>query len=88
MKDGKHIDEEGTIEYFKNGKYHRENGPAIIWPNGDKEWYLNGRCHREDGPADIFSDGTKNYWYYDHHTENKEEFYDERWRKEILMDLV
>ena len=38
-------------EWRINGKFHREDGPAIEWSNGDKEWYLNGRRHREDGPA-------------------------------------
>jgi len=25
-------------------RYHRENGPAIIYDDGDKVWYLHG-CH-------------------------------------------
>ena len=24
------------------GKWHREDGPAIEYPNGTKEWWLNG----------------------------------------------
>ena len=43
-------------EYYLNGKWHREDGPAIQswWENGQKEsefYYLNGKRHREDGPA-------------------------------------
>jgi hypothetical protein len=34
-----------------NGRFHREDGPAIEWNNGDKEWWLDGFLHREDGPA-------------------------------------
>jgi hypothetical protein len=48
--------------YRHNGQYHREDGPAIEYPNGSKEWYLNGKYHREDGPAIESSDGTK-CWY-------------------------
>lgn len=33
-----------------NGKYHREDGPAIIHDNC-KAWYKDGLLHREDGPA-------------------------------------
>ena len=47
-----------------NGKYHREDGPAVEWASGDKEWWLNGKLHREDGPAVECSDGTKK-WFLD-----------------------
>jgi hypothetical protein len=32
-------------EYFKNGKLHREDGPAVIWNDGKKqsEYWLEGR---------------------------------------------
>ena len=45
-----------------NGKLHREDGPAIEYPNGTKAWYLNGKHHREDGPAAEHPDGYKS-WY-------------------------
>jgi hypothetical protein len=32
-------------------KYHREDGPALVYPNGYKAWFINGRLHRVDGPA-------------------------------------
>jgi hypothetical protein len=52
----------GTIEYYKNGLLHRENGPAIIYADGRKKWYQNGHLHRLDGPA---SEWPKFYreWY-------------------------
>ena len=45
-------------QYFLNGKYHRENGPAFIfyYKNGKisyEYYYLNNKCHRENGPAYI-----------------------------------
>jgi len=33
----------GTKEWRINGKYHREDGPAIEWIDGSKEWFLNGK---------------------------------------------
>ena len=27
----------------KEGRVHREDGPAIEWANGNKEWYMNGK---------------------------------------------
>ena len=33
----------GIEEWYLNGKYHREDGPAIIRPNGKKEWWINGK---------------------------------------------
>lgn len=62
LKNGRNILEPGdkidgeellveVVVWIKDGKYHREDGPAIEWPSGNKEWYLDGKCHREDGPA-------------------------------------
>ncbi|HNC57662.1 MAG TPA: hypothetical protein PLP33_19650 [Leptospiraceae bacterium] len=51
-----------TLQYIKNGKHHREDGPAIEYKNGTKEWWVEGKRHRIDGPAIEESDGTK-YWH-------------------------
>jgi len=32
----------GTIKYYKKGKLHREDGPAVILNNGHKYYYLFG----------------------------------------------
>lgn len=40
---------------------HCEDGPAVVWPNGDEYYYINGMLHREDGPAVVRANGTK-YW--------------------------
>ncbi len=52
----------GTKEWYLNGKLHREDGPAREFPDGTKEWYLNGKLHREDGPACEYTNGVK-FWY-------------------------
>ena len=36
------IDEDSDIAWYKNGEWHREDGPAIEWIDGCKEWWLNG----------------------------------------------
>ena len=46
----------------KEGKFHREDGPAVEWADGDKHWYINNELHREDGPAAEWADGSK-FWY-------------------------
>ena len=56
------VDANGTKEWFLNGEYHREGGPAIERFNGTKSWYLNGKLHREGGPAIEYADGER-YWY-------------------------
>ena len=42
-----------TIEkrFLKEGKIHREDGPACEHISGRKEWWIEGKLHREDGPA-------------------------------------
>jgi len=44
------------------GQRHREDGPALEYPDGRKEWWLNGLLHRTDGPAVESSDGLKQWW--------------------------
>ena len=59
------IDEIGNKIYYSDKEmkiYHRENGPAIEWADGDKWWYLNGKRHREDGPAHEWYAGSKSWW--------------------------
>jgi len=53
---------EGTTEWYLNGKFHREDGPAFEGADGSKFWYLNGKRHREDGPAVEYDDGTKDWF--------------------------
>ncbi len=52
----------GNKCWFLNGKYHREDGPAVEYANGTKIWRLNGKLHREDGPAIEWANGAKR-WY-------------------------
>ncbi len=32
----------GSIFWIKDGKRHREDGPAVEYSNGTKKWYLEG----------------------------------------------
>ncbi len=70
MKDEllKKTSENGTIYWSFEGQCHRDNGPAIIRPDGIEEWYQYGKCHRDDGPAYIKPIGTEGkvtkVWYY------------------------
>ncbi len=57
------INWEGDKRYYKNGRLHRINGPAVEMIDGDREWYKNGGYHREgDYPAMEYTDGYK-AWY-------------------------
>ena len=58
------VDEHGTKYWCLNGKYHREDGPAVEYAGGNKYWYLNGEYHREDGPAIERADGTKAWFLH------------------------
>ena len=63
-KDGLRINKYGTKIWYKDGLVHREDGPAIIWPDGSNFWYKDDIFHRDDGPAIICPDGT-DFWYKD-----------------------
>ena len=58
-----YTNEAGIKMWFVNGKYHREDGPAVINENdGYKAWYINNNLHRIDGPARIYPSGNKEWW--------------------------
>jgi len=55
------INKDGDKMYYKNGKYHRDGGPAVILHSGGQIWMKEGWMHREDNlPAVICGgDGSK-----------------------------
>lgn len=58
------VDEDGVRRYRNAvGELHREEGPAVVYSNGDFSWYRNGLRHRTNGPASIIRGNT--YWYRD-----------------------
>jgi len=61
--------------WVKNGKYHREDGPAVDGALG-VEWWIKGKLHREDGPAIVFKDG-HGEWFL--HGKNMSEEDHKRW---------
>ena len=40
---------DGEKEWRKNGRFHREDGPAYIRKDGYKSWYLDGTCVWQSG---------------------------------------
>jgi hypothetical protein len=56
------VSDNGDKFWFLNGKYHREDGPAIEYADGTKFWYLNDKLHREDGPAVEYTNGDKSWF--------------------------
>ena len=53
------IESNGGQYWTVDGKYHREDGPALIHKDGTQVWCANGLLHRIDGPAMIWSTGTR-----------------------------
>ena len=53
---------QGNKYWYKDDCFHRDDGPAIEWPDGSKFWYKDGIVHREDGPAVECENGNK-LWY-------------------------
>ena len=57
-------DDKGII-YYKDGKKHREDGPAVELKNGTMEWWIDGQRHRDDGPACIYKDPDEGDFFYE-----------------------
>jgi hypothetical protein len=82
------INEYGNKYYYKDKQmtiFHREDGPAVEYADGDKFWYINGKRHREDGPAMEYTDGAK-FWYINGKGLTKKEFL-ERTAPEIILTM-
>lgn len=62
IRNGLHVDSDGTRYWYSNDLLHRENGPAVEWADGSTEWWLHGALHRDDGPAIERADGSKEWW--------------------------
>lgn len=45
----------GDMEWWVNGKRHREDGPAVERLDGTKKWFRCGRLLREDAPPPLSS---------------------------------
>jgi hypothetical protein len=56
------VDIDGSKVWILDGKYHREDGPAIQWLNGSEEWLFEDQFHRVGGPAVENINGDK-AWY-------------------------
>ena len=41
------LDQDNNKAWYKNEKFHREDGPAIEMTSGDKYWYLNNEYYSE-----------------------------------------
>lgn len=64
MKDGLFTFHDGTKHWYKDDNLHREDGPAVIYPNGARFWYINDQLHREDGPAAVHPNGNMSWFLH------------------------
>lgn len=64
--DGAHrtVQPGGTVVWTDEwGSVHRDDGPAVEYPDGTSTWYKHGALHRLEGPAHADSEGE--VWYKD-----------------------
>ena len=57
----KTVDEKGTVRWYKDSDctiLHKEDGPAVVWFDGEQHWWFDGNIHRTDGPAIVYVDGS------------------------------
>src|SRR5262249_52311974 len=61
-----------TERWYRHGKLHRDDGPAVIVPcysqtandarRGITAYYVDGVLHRDDGPAVRYANGDEERW--------------------------
>jgi hypothetical protein len=79
FKTGHFINDGGVETWCLNGKLHREDGPALIAPNGHEEWHFDGQRHRANGPAQMRLGHPDMYWWKDDFLGYDEEGFSELW---------
>jgi hypothetical protein len=52
-------------KYYRAGKLHCDDGPAIVSKAGYEAYFINGKRHRVDGPARIWPNGQLEYFQND-----------------------
>ena len=73
----------GAKIWTLNGIYHREDGPAIEYTDGESYWVVHGKRHRLDGPAMILDNGKTKWWINDYNVTEKIT----QWAEENDIDL-
>lgn len=59
------VSEDGVKSWSTtDGDYHKENEPAITFPDGSEEWWFKGWKHRIDGPAFIDTSNKRIQWFW------------------------
>jgi hypothetical protein len=66
------FDADGTQFWYKDGRCHREDGPAII-SRDTRFWVYRSLNHRVDGPAIEYVNGLKE-WYIEGIKYTEEQF--------------
>jgi hypothetical protein len=56
-----------------NGLMHREDGPAVEWPAGNRYWWQHGLLHRDGGPACERLEGDGPYEWFRHGKRHRED---------------
>lgn len=72
------IDAKGVITFYRNGRVHRDGGPAYINPGKTVQWRKHGMLHREDGPAHKWDDGKIEFWLF-----NRRFFSRKEWKRAV-----
>jgi len=57
------IHSDGSKYWDLNGKFHREDGPAVEYAGGDKEWYLNDKAVHPEKLVDLWLSRGIFCWY-------------------------
>ena len=52
----------GCRSWWRDGQWHRDDGPAVECADGYRAWFRDGRLHRDDGPAVEYVDGRREWW--------------------------
>jgi hypothetical protein len=56
------VSDAGVTTWWLDDCLHREDGPAVEWPDGTRQWWREGKLHRDDGPAVERADGSR-MWF-------------------------
>lgn len=87
MHDGCHINEEGVKHYYLNDKLHREDGPAIEYPDDSPWWFINDEYRPNDDMPNESIINSK-FWYLNGQRINPEEAINDSNLKQKYPELI
>lgn len=88
IANGYYADQYGNESWYKDGLYHRIDGPAAVYNDRSRHWLQNGEYYRENDLPHIENHNGINYWLIEDRSYEDFEKYKADLNKYILSKIM